>query len=424
MKVAFYTLGCKVNTYETEYLQDLFKRNGYTIASFDDVADVYVINTCSVTNGADAKSKKIIRQAIRKNPNACVVALGCFIEANKDLEMDGLSIMVGNTNKTKVLDYIKEWNKEKKFLNKTTESVTTKFESMELNNFLGRTRAFVKIQDGCDNYCAYCIIPFVRGHCRSKDFDTVIKEIISLTANGYKEVVLTGIHTGSYGIDNNESFAHLLEEICKIPGLERLRISSIEVTELNKEVLDVIKNNKVIVDHMHIPLQAGSEHILKLMKRKYNKKQFKSKIDELRSIRPDINITTDVIVGFPEETEEDFVEGMEFIKELGISKIHVFPYSRRKGTVADTMPQVNESIKKDRVNRLLELSKELEILYMEKHIGKKDTVLIETNRDGYSVGHTGNYLLVKLPGEYKSEDEVEVTLDKVEYPYVIGEINE
>ena len=424
MKVAFYTLGCKVNTYESEYLQDLFKRNGYTIASFDDVADVYVINTCSVTNGADAKSKKIIRQAIRKNPNACVVALGCFIEANKDLEMDGLSIMVGNTNKTKVLDYIKEWNKEKKFLNKTTESVTTKFESMELNNFLGRTRAFVKIQDGCDNYCAYCIIPFVRGHCRSKDFDTVIKEIISLTANGYKEVVLTGIHTGSYGIDNNESFAHLLEEICKIPGLERLRISSIEVTELNKEVLDVIKNNKVIVDHMHIPLQAGSEHILKLMKRKYNKKQFKSKIDELRSIRPDINITTDVIVGFPEETEEDFVEGMEFIKELGISKIHVFPYSRRKGTVADTMPQVNESIKKDRVNRLLELSKELEILYMEKHIGKKDTVLIETNRDGYSVGHTGNYLLVKLPGEYKSEDEVEVTLDKVEYPYVIGEINE
>lgn len=424
MKVAFYTLGCKVNTYETEYLQDLFKRNGYTIASFDDVADVYVINTCSVTNGADAKSKKIIRQAIRKNPKACVIALGCFIEANKDLKMDGLSIMVGNTNKTKVLDYIEEWNKEKKFLNKTTESVTTKFESMELNNFLGRTRAFVKIQDGCDNYCAYCIIPFVRGHCRSKDFDTVIKEIISLTANGYKEVVLTGIHTGSYGIDNNESFAHLLEEICKIPGLERLRISSIEVTELNKEVLDVIKNNKVIVDHMHIPLQAGSEHILRLMKRKYNKKQFKSKIDELRSIRPDINITTDVIVGFPEETEEDFVEGMEFIKELGISKIHVFPYSRRKGTVADTMPQVNESIKKDRVNRLIELSKELEIKYMEKHIGKKDTVLIETNRDGYSVGHTGNYLLVKILGEYKSEDEVEVKLNKVEYPYVIGEKNE
>ncbi len=424
MKVAFYTLGCKVNTYETEYLQDLFKRNGYTVVDFEDIADVYVINTCSVTNGADAKSKKIIRQAIRRNKNACVVALGCFIEANKDLELDGLSIMVGNSNKTKVLDYINEWNKDKKFLNKTTDKVTTEFESMELSNFLGRTRAFVKIQDGCDNYCAYCIIPYVRGHCRSKDFDTVIKEIIRLTANGYKEVVLTGIHTGSYGIDNNESFAHLLEEICKIPGLERLRISSIEVTELNKEVMDIIKNNKVIVDHMHIPLQAGSEHILKLMKRKYNKDQFKAKIDELRSIRPDINITTDVIVGFPEETEEDFVEGMEFIKELGISKIHVFPYSRRKGTVADTMPQVDESIKKDRVNRLITLSKELEIKYMGKHLGMKDTVLIETSRDGYSVGHTGNYLLVKVIGTYESEDEVEVSLKDIDYPYVIGEVLE
>ena len=424
MKVAFYTLGCKVNTYETEYLQDLFKRNGYTVVDFEDIADVYVINTCSVTNGADAKSKKIIRQAIRRNKDACIVALGCFIEANKDLELDGLSIMVGNSNKTKVLDYINEWNKDKKFLNKTTDKVTTEFESMELSNFLGRTRAFVKIQDGCDNYCAYCIIPYVRGHCRSKDFDTVIKEIIRLTANGYKEVVLTGIHTGSYGIDNNESFAHLLEEICKIPGLERLRISSIEVTELNKEVMDIIKNNKVIVDHMHIPLQAGSEHILKLMKRKYNKSQFKAKIDELRSIRPDINITTDVIVGFPEETEENFVEGMEFIKELGISKIHVFPYSRRKGTVADTMPQVDESIKKERVDRLIALSKELEIKYMEKHLGMKDTVLIETSRDGYSVGHTGNYLLVKVPGGYESEDEVEVSLKDIDYPYVIGEVLE
>ena len=416
------TLGCKVNTYESEYVINKLKENNYEIKSFNDICDVYIINTCTVTNTSDSKSKKMINNAIKKNPDACVVAMGCFIEANKDYQIEGLDITIGNKDKSKIIELLDEYFEKKETLKRLYKEEKTTFEDMYITDFPGRTRAFVKVQDGCENFCSYCIIPFVRGKCRSKELDKVVKEITDLTNNGYQEVVLTGIHTGNYGVDLNTNFAKLLKELVKIEKLKRLRISSIEITELTDEVLEVIKDNKVIVDHMHIPLQAGSDEILKLMNRKYDLNYFYNKIKEIRSIRPEISITTDVIVGFPGETEELFQKTINTCKELELTKMHVFPYSIRKGTVAESLPDhLDQSIKKDRARRLLEVSKELEKNYFNKYIGKEVEVLIEETKDGYSYGHTGNYLYVKINKELEHNTFVQVKVTKIDYPYCLAE---
>ena len=424
MKVAIQSLGCKVNLYESEYITDQFQKAGYEIVPFQEIADVYIINTCSVTNTSDVKSRKVIHQAIRRNPDACIVAIGCFIEANHDYHEDGVDILLGNANKSKVLEYVERYWQTKQKANYFVTPIPEKFDDMTMSTFLGRTRAFIKIQDGCENFCSYCIIPYVRGKCRSKNFQTVLEEIQNYVQHGYKEVVLTGIHTGNYGVDLGTDFASLLREIVKINGLVRLRISSIEITELTDEVLQIIRDNDVIVDHLHIPLQAGSDKILRLMNRKYDLAYFKQKMEQIREIRPDISLTTDIIVGFPFETEEDFQDTLSFVREVQFSKVHVFPYSRRSGTVAaDMAEQVPGDVKKDRVRRLLALSKELETEYMKKFIGKTLPVLMEVNRTDYSLGHTSNYLLVKVPGEYQSEDLVDVTITDVSYPYCLGEVS-
>ena len=424
MKVAIQSLGCKVNLYESEYITDQFQKAGYEIVPFQEIADVYIINTCSVTNTSDVKSRKVIHQAIRRNPDACIVAIGCFIEANHDYHEDGVDILLGNANKSKVLEYVERYWQTKQKANYFVTPIPEKFDDMTMSTFLGRTRAFIKIQDGCENFCSYCIIPYVRGKCRSKNFQTVLEEIQNYVQHGYKEVVLTGIHTGNYGVDLGTDFAALLREIVKINGLVRLRISSIEITELTDEVLQIIRDNDVIVDHLHIPLQAGSDKILRLMNRKYDLAYFKQKMEQIREIRPDISLTTDIIVGFPSETEEDFQDTLSFVREVQFSKVHVFPYSRRSGTVAaDMAEQVPGDVKKDRVRRLLALSKELETEYMKKFIGKTLPVLMEVNRTDYSLGHTSNYLLVKVPGEYQSEDLVDVTITDVSYPYRLGEVS-
>lgn len=424
MKVAIQSLGCKVNLYESEYITDQFQKAGYEIVPFQEIADVYIINTCSVTNTSDVKSRKVIHQAIRRNPDACIVAIGCFIEANHDYREDGVDILLGNANKSKVLEYVERYWQTKQKANYFVTPIPEKFDDMTMSTFLGRTRAFIKIQDGCENFCSYCIIPYVRGKCRSKNFQTVLEEIQNYVQHGYKEVVLTGIHTGNYGVDLGTDFAALLREIVKINGLVRLRISSIEITELTDEVLQIIRDNDVIVDHLHIPLQAGSDKILRLMNRKYDLAYFKQKMEQIREIRPDISLTTDIIVGFPFETEEDFQDTLSFVREVQFSKVHVFPYSRRSGTVAaDMAEQVPGDVKKDRVRRLLALSKELETEYMKKFIGKTLPVLMEVNRTDYSLGHTSNYLLVKVPGEYQSEDLVDVTITDVSYPYCLGEVS-
>ncbi len=420
--VGVFNLGCKVNAYESEFVINELKKAGYEIKSYDDICDVYIINTCTVTNTSDAKSKKSIRQAINKNPNACVVAMGCFIAANPDFHIDGLDIILGNKDKSKIVQLLDEYFKNKETINRMYSKRLTEFEDMYITSFPGRTRAFVKIQDGCDNFCSYCIIPFVRGKCRSKSEDKVLEEVTALVNNNYKEIVLTGIHTGNYGTDLETNFADLLRKLIKIKGLKRLRISSIEVTELNEDVLDVLRNSKIIVDHMHIPLQAGSNEILKVMNRKYDLDYYKSKIAEIRSIRPNISISTDVIVGFPGESEELFQKTIETCKELAFSKIHVFPFSERKGTKASFMDnKLTGSIKKERARELVNISKELEIAYMNKFLNSEVEVLVEEIKDGYSYGHTGNFLYAKINGEKEHNQFVKVKVIGIQYPYVVCE---
>lgn len=424
MKFNIYTLGCKVNTYETNVMSDLLKNRGYIEVSTEEEADISIINTCTVTNTADNKSFKTIRHAIKQNEEAIIVVVGCMSQNKKEevLKVDGVDIVLGNIGKSKVVEYIDEYIKTKNKKLDIYDMMDTTFEPMILNNF-NKTRAFVKIQDGCNNYCAFCIIPYVRGNVRSKEKADVIKEVKELIKEGHKEIVLTGIHTGHYGSDlNNYNFSNLLTDLCKIDGLERLRISSIEITELTDEFLNVLKNNKILVDHMHIPLQSGSDATLLRMNRKYNKKYFIDKIKKIRKIRPLISITTDVIVGFPGETEEEFNETIETIKKVEFTKLHVFPYSRRKGTKADEMEnQIDERVKKDRVKILMNLSKELEEKYMNKFLNKEVIFIPEVRKGDFLIGHTGNYLQVKFKtNKDLLGTDVKAKINSIEYPYVIG----
>ena len=425
MRFNIYTLGCKVNTYESNVMSDLLKNKGYIEVSTNDKADISIINTCTVTNTADNKSFKTIRHAIKQNEDAIVVVVGCMSQNKKDevLKVDGVDIVLGNIGKSKVVEYIDEFIKTKEKKIDIYDMMDTTFEPMILNNF-NKTRAFIKIQDGCNNYCAFCIIPYVRGNVRSKDKDLVLKEAKHLIEQGHKEIVLTGIHTGHYGSELKDyKFDNLLEDLCQIEGLERLRISSIEITELDDNFLNVLKNNKILVDHMHIPLQSGSNGVLSRMNRKYDKQYFIDKINKIKSIRPNISITTDVIVGFPGETEEEFNETIDTIKKIEFTKLHVFPYSRRKGTVADLMDnQIDENTKHKRVKILMNLSEELEKKYMNKFVNKEVIFIPEIRKDDYLIGHTGNYLQVKIKS---NEDligkDVKVLLKEVNYPYIIGE---
>ena len=425
MKVGIYTLGCKVNTYESEFIIHELKKNGFTINNFDDINDVYIINTCTVTNTSDSKSKKMIRHARKLNNEACVIAMGCFIEYNKkktDEIIPEADIVIGNKDKNKIVDIINNYFKNKEKTKYLYDDFDSTFEDMYIDSFNTRTRAFVKIQDGCENFCSYCVIPRVRGKCRSKSKEKVIEEISSLVKNGYKEIILTGIHTGNYGVDLGITFADLLKEIVKIEGLKRLRISSIEITELNDEVLDIIKNNNVIVNHFHIPIQSGSDNVLKLMNRKYDTTKFIEIIKKIREIVPDVSITTDIITGHPGENDAEFENTLKTLKEIEFSKLHVFPYSVRDNTPSSKLPQIPEYVKKNQTDKLLELSKELEVKYMKKFLSKNLEVLIEVSKDGYSYGHTTNYLAVKVIGTYKSSTLLNVKLINIEYPYIYGEV--
>lgn len=424
MKFKIITLGCKVNTYESNSISDTLLANGYEKALDDRQADIVIINTCTVTNTANNKSLKMIRHAIRNNRNAIIIVTGCSAQVyhKQIMEIDGVSIIIGTVGKSQILKYIEEYKKNKEQIIDVKNNTNILFEEMKLNNF-DKTRAFVKIQDGCNNFCSYCIIPFTRGSVRSRNKDEIINEIKTLINYGHHEIVLTGIHTGNYGEEfDNYDFASLLSDLVKIQGLDRLRISSIEVTELNDRVLSILEKEKVLVSHLHIPLQAGTDKILKAMNRKYDTKYFKEKIDKIRTIRPDISISTDVIVGFPGETEEDFIESMDFINSMKFSKIHVFPYSKREGTKAATFDnQVDEKVKKDRARLLIKLSKKLEIEYMDKFMGKEVSFIPEVSDNGFVYGHTGNYLYLKANGtsdDLKKNKIVEII--DIDYPYVIG----
>ena len=419
MKYYIINLGCKVNAYEAKVMSDLLTNAGFIKGSIDD-ADIYIVNTCFVTNVAEHKSFQMIRKVIKHKPKLVIVC-GCLSQMKEKevLAIDGVDIVLGNKDKSKIIEYI---NNYKGKVSKIYDLTNTEFEDMQLNNF-DKTRAFVKIQDGCNNFCSYCIIPYTRGNVRSKKKEDVINEIKNLINYGHKEIVLTGIHTGNYH-DADYDFANLLSDIVKIPNLKRLRISSIEITEINNRVIDIIKNNDILVDHMHIPLQSGSNTILKRMNRKYDISYFINKINKIRSIRPLISLTTDVIVGFPYETEELFNETVENIKKIGFTKLHVFPYSVREGTKASLMDnQVPEIIKKQRAHILLDLSKQLEINYINNFIGSYLEFIPETYKDGYLYGHTGNYLAIKTLGDKKLLNQiVKIKIDSLDYPYCLSSI--
>lgn len=410
MKFYIETLGCKVNSYESDYIKKSLVNNGFLQVDDYTLADIVIVNTCTVTNQADNKSLKRVRKLKRECKNAILVVCGCSVQNNPLLyENIGIDILLGNKDKSKINDLIREFLKAKVPYEYIEKNRNLEFEDMEIDEF-HHTRAFIKIQDGCNNFCSYCIIPFVRGTNRSKSFDKIIEESNLLVNSGHKEIVLTGIDTGSYK-DNDKDLVDLINKLSEIDGLQRIRLSSVEITELNDKFMNMLKNNNKLCNHLHIPLQSGSNEILKKMNRKYDLDYFKNNIKEIRNIRSDISITTDLIVGHPFETEELFNETLDTINEIRFSKVHVFPYSKRNGTVSARMDnQISESTKKDRVKQVLKLSSILESEYYNKFKGKTVDVLIEEIKDNVGIGHTSNYLLVSVPNIDKKNIIVEYIL--------------
>lgn len=401
MKFNIITFGCKVNQYESNMMKEnMLSSNFFYTEDLND-ANIIIVNTCSVTNVADKKCLKMIRRLKREYSNAILVVAGCSSQNKQGVyESLDIDILIGNRDKSIIDKLIKEYIETEKKYVKFYNDRNLDFEDMYISDY-NHTRAFIKIEDGCDNFCSYCIIPYVRGSVRSKDFDKVIKEAKELAKHGHKEIVLTGIHTGHYQ-NNGYDLTDLINELSKIDDIKRIRISSIEVAELNDKFLDMLKNNVKVCDHLHIPLQAGSDEILKRMNRKYDLAYYEEKIKKIRSIRPDISISTDIIVGFPYETEELFLNTLEFSKKIKFSKIHVFPYSVRVGTAAANMEeQVDEVVKKMRVKRLMAVSHMLEVDYYNKFKDKELDILIETCDNNVSEGHTSNYLLVSVPENIK-----------------------
>ena len=421
MKAAIHTLGCKVNIYESEYITNILKENGYQIVDFDSKADIYIINTCTVTNTSDKKSEKMIKRARKQNKDAIIIAMGCHAQIKGDnIDAD---IIIGNKDKSKIISLIEEYQENKNKIKRIYNLDNVSFEDMYISSFNSHTRAFVKIQDGCDAFCSYCIIPYARGPIRSKDPKTVIKEITSLVENGYKEIILTGIHTGKYGKDINYTFEQLLKDIIKIKNLYRIRISSIEINELTDPILNLIKDNQVIAKHLHIPLQSGSDKILKLMDRKYDLKFYKDRIEKIRKMIKDVSITTDLIVGFPNENEKDMEDTLKFLKEIKFTKIHTFPYSKREGTKAASMEnQIDETIKRKRVKTVLELSDQLEQDFYQSKLNKTEELIIEQTKDGKSYGYTSNYIKVEINSPLKPNEVISVKINKVNNKKVTGKI--
>ncbi|HLR66498.1 tRNA (N(6)-L-threonylcarbamoyladenosine(37)-C(2))-methylthiotransferase MtaB [Virgibacillus alimentarius] len=407
--VAFHTLGCKVNHYETEGIWQMFMNQGYERVDFNRQADVYVINTCTVTNTGDKKSRQTIRKAVRQNPESVVCVTGCYAQTSPGeiMEIPGVDVIVGTQNRSKMIEYIEEHIQTRKPVNGVTNIMKSRvFEEMDVPEFTDRTRASLKIQEGCNNFCTFCIIPWSRGLLRSRGPENVINQAQQLVDAGYKEIVLTGIHTAGYGEDMNDyNFAMLLHDLeTKVEGLKRVRISSIEASQITDEVIEVLDKSEKIVRHLHIPLQSGSNTVLARMRRKYTTNYYKQKVDKIRKALPNLAITSDVIVGFPGETDEEFKETYDFVKEIGYSELHVFPFSRRTGTPAARMKdQVEDELKNDRVHQMIELSNQLAKEYASKYQDEVLEVIPEERvhdeeHPELLVGYTDNYLKVQFEG--------------------------
>ena len=387
----------------------------------EEVADVYIINTCTVTNEADKKDRKLIHTARKNHPHSILVVMGCYSQLNPS-KIDA-DIVIGNKYKSQIIELIKEYQNSKQKIIKVDNITKTDFEDMYINRFVTHTRAFVKIQDGCNAFCAYCTIPYARGGIRSKDFDKVISEVTTLVNNGYHEIVLTGIHTGRYGVEKHTNLETLLRELVKIPNIFRIRLSSIEINEITDGIIDLIKNNDIMAKHLHIPLQSGSNEILKNMNRLYNKETFIERIYYIRKEIPDISITTDLILGFPDETEANFKETLGTLNKIKFTKIHTFPYSKRDGTKAASMPnQIDGNTKKCRVKEVINISDKSELAFYKQKIGNIYDGIIETRKDGKKIVITTNYIPVEVVTDLSNNEKVKVKITKIENNKVKGDI--
>ncbi len=399
------SLGCKVNSYEVSALTMRLQELGYVEDRINPT--VAIINTCSVTATADQKSRQHIRKLINNYPNALVVVMGCYSQGQHEFISKEIkpNIITGTSNRDKLVTLIENYSGGVIDITEANPRLY-QYEELGITNHSENVRAYLKIEDGCDNFCSYCLIPYRRGKARSRNHNQIIKEATSLVENGYQEIVLTGIHVGGYGKDlKNDSFSSLVEDLLNVKDLYRLRISSIEESEIDENLIKLINERDNLANHFHIPLQSGSDTVLKRMNRKYNCEQFLSKIELIKKACPNVALTTDVITGFPGETEEEFLETYEFIKKCGFNMLHVFPYSSREGTVASKMPnQIDPRIKKERALRLIELSNELWDKYTDNYVGKEVEVLIEQydEKNHINIGHTSNYLEVKIPNSENS----------------------
>ena len=401
-KVAFCSLGCKVNQYETNAMAQKFIEHGYEVVEFDEYADVYIVNTCTVTNVADRKSRQMLRRAKEINKDATLVACGCYAQVAKEelKKIPEIDLIIGNNEKNDIIQIV-ENHIAQKGAEDLVSDVMYKLDYVELGTttYTEKTRAVIKVQDGCDRFCSYCLIPYARGHIRSRKIENVIEEIKKVVEEGINEVVITGIHIASYGRDfkgENIGLIDLLEEINKIQGLHRIRLGSIEPTIITDEFVERLSKLDKICDHFHLSLQSGCTETLKRMNRRYTTEEFRDVTKRLRSKFPNAALTTDIIVGFPGETDDEFNTTYEFLKDIAFYKMHIFKYSQRKGTKAAVMPnQVDGKIKEERSKKLIELSNENEYNYNKKYIGKQVEVLFEEREGEYLKGHTTNYIVVK-----------------------------
>ena len=427
-RVAFYTLGCKVNQYETEAMLELFEKEGYEKAETEDYADVYVINTCTVTHMSDRKSRQYIRRMKKKNPDAIIAVVGCYSQVSPEeiLSIDEVNLVMGTNDRKKIVEEVKKIDASRKVSTVDDIMKVKAFEEIEINKTNGKTRAFMKIQDGCDRYCSYCIIPYARGRVRSRDLESIVKEVENLAANGYKEVVLTGIHVASYGKDIKETDIKLLDvikQINDIEGIERIRLSSVEPILFTDEFVEAVSAMDKVCPHYHLSLQSGCDETLKRMKRRYTTEEYKTIVDRLRAAIPNVSITTDVIVGFPGETNEEFDKTYEFLKDIELTHMHVFKYSPRKGTPAATMEnQVDPSTKHDRSEKLLQLNEENFNKFGQKMLDKEFNVLFEQKvGDNKYEGLTENYVKVIVESDNDiSEQILKVKIKDVKNEFLEG----
>lgn len=401
--VSFLTLGCKVNQYDSDAMRTIFLQQGYRAVKEEEAADVYVINTCSVTSIGDRKSRQMVRKIRRKHPQAVIAVAGCYAQIAPEIfeAMGDIDVIVGAQNRSKIVEYVEQAQKKEKTINAVKDIMSvTEFENLYVDaEGETKTRAFIKVQEGCDNYCTFCIIPFARGKLKSRKQKDAVEEIRRLVAKGYREIVLTGIHLGNYGRDLHDgtSLATLVQELLRIPNLLRIRMGSIESVELSDDLINLIKDEPRVCRHLHLPIQSGSDAVLRRMNRHYRLPEYKKLISELREKIPGLALTTDLIVGFPGETEENFMETLETLRELRFSAIHVFPYSQRTGTPAAVFPnQVPGDIKKDRVHRVQELEKEISKEYRKTFLQKTVHVLIEEEKNGYFEGLSDEYIRVSI----------------------------